>query len=115
MPNLKPIACVLLLATVWIPFSNAGEKPGAGAIKIEARGKLKMGIVAIGGETTGNILDTKDGKLELDLSKKNLIEVAEKLKGQEVIVSGTLSIRAGVEVRQRLIVTVTSIGAAKAK
>ncbi|MBM4068786.1 MAG: hypothetical protein FJ271_07555 [Planctomycetes bacterium] len=97
---------------------NDADEPAAkgkvGYIKVEARGTLKTGIFAIGGETTGTVLTTADGALELDLAKKrDLQALAEKLDGKAVVVTGNLTIRKGVEVRQRLIVTVTGLKAAK--
>jgi hypothetical protein len=83
-----------------------------GYIKVEVKGVLKTGIFAIGGETTGTIITTKKGTLELDLGKdKNLRAQAEKLNGKSVVVTGNLSIRKGVEVRQRLIVSVATLKA----
>jgi hypothetical protein len=84
-------------------------------IKVEVKGTLQTGIAAIGGETTGVLIKTKDGTLELDLKDKDLRADAEKLNGKPVLVSGTLAVRKGVEVGQRLIVTVTSLKAADAK
>lgn len=92
---------------------EGGGKDGDSIIKVEARGKLKTGVVAIGGETTGIILVTKDGKLELDLGKQELKDQAEKLSGKVVVVTGNLSIRKGVETGQRLIVNVGTLKAAE--
>lgn len=85
------------------------DKKADSYIKVQARGKLETGIMAIGGETTGTLLRTKDGTLELDLAKNKLGDAAEKLNGKDVIVTGTLSIRKGVEIPQRLIVVVETI------
>lgn len=84
--------------------------------KVEMTGTLKTGIVAIGGETTGTILKTKKGTYELDFGKdKELRARAEKLNGKEVVVSGTLVIRKGVEVKERKIITVKTLKAAGEK
>src|ERR1700733_2216119 len=75
------------------------EKDGE---KVELTGKLRTGIVAIGGETTGTIIETKKGRFELDFAKqKELRQKAGKLNGKTVMVVGTLKIRRGVEVKQR--------------
>jgi hypothetical protein len=90
----------------------AGGKKGDDTyIKVEVKGRLKTGIMAIGGETTGTIIATAAGALELDFGKsKELREQAEKLNGKVAIARGTLSIRKGVTVRrERMIVTVTSL------
>jgi hypothetical protein len=93
---------------------GAGEPAkGSGFLKVEARGKLTTGIVAIGGETTGTTLTTPGGTLELDFGKnRDLRALAEKLNGKIAVVTGTLSIRKGIEVRQRLIVSVSTLKAA---
>jgi hypothetical protein len=85
-------------------------------VKVDIKGTLQTGIVAIGGETTGTIVKTKDATLELDLGKnEDLRAQAEKLNGKPVAVKGNLTIKRGVEVRQRLIVKVASLKAAGAE
>ncbi len=111
-------AGMLAIASFVLSLASADEPAPkeykAGFIKIEARGKLKTGIVAIGGESAGTLLTTPAGTLELDLSKKrDLQALAEKLDGTDVVVTGSLTIRKGVEVRQRLIVSVQALKAAK--
>jgi hypothetical protein len=79
-------------------------------------GTLRTGIVAIGGETTGTVIQTKKGTFELDLGKnKELRDKAEKLKGKTVTVTGSLVIRKGVEVKVRKIIVVTRLQEAKTK
>jgi hypothetical protein len=113
------VLIALLIVVIGLGFAvsgNAGEKKGgdAGYLKIEAKGKITTGIVAIGGETTGTTITTPGGTFELDLSKnKDLQAQAEKLNGKTGIVTGTLAIRKGVEIRQRFIVTVTTLKAAE--
>ncbi len=95
------VACLLAL-----PALGAEKGPK----KVEKTGKLKTGIVAIGGETTGTIVETKDGTFELDLGKdKELRAKAEKLSGKKVTVTGTLEVRKGVEVKERKIIKVTEL------
>lgn len=84
------------------------------ANKVEMTGTLRTGIVAIGGETTGIIIETKKGKFELDFGKqKELRQKADKLNGKAISVTGTLEIRNGVEVKERKIVSVTKLEEAK--
>jgi hypothetical protein len=84
--------------------------------KVEMKGMLKTGIVAIGGETTGVVVETKDGAYELDLGKdKDLKEKADKLNGKAVVVAGELTIRKGVEVKERKIIVVSSLKAGEDK
>src|ERR1051326_8505479 len=67
------------------------------AEKMEFTGTLRTGVVASGGETTGTIIETKEGKFELDFGKqKELRQKAEKLNGKSVVVVGKLEIRKGV-------------------
>jgi acetyl esterase/lipase len=85
----------------------SGARAGEAAKAVELRGILRTGIVAIGGETTGTIIQTDKGSFELDLgSGKELRAKAERLAGKTVVVKGTLTIRKGVEIRERRIVTV---------
>jgi hypothetical protein len=103
---------LVLGLTVPILAADKGEES---YIKVEVKGTLQTGVAAIGGETTGVLLKTKDGTLELDLKDKEQRADAEKLNGKPVLVNGTLAVRKGVEIGQRLIVTVTSLKAADAK
>jgi putative heme-binding domain-containing protein len=82
-------------------------------IKVEVKGKLKTGLAAVGGETTGTVIEAEGLTWELDLGQdKDLIARAEKLSGKTAVVKGDLTVRKGVEVRQRTIVKVTSLKAA---
>lgn len=93
----------------------AGDKDET-YIKVEVKGKLKTGIMAIGGETTGTIIETKGGTLELDFGKnKELRELAAKLDGKAGVATGTLTFRKGLAVKQRYIVTVATLTAADGK
>jgi hypothetical protein len=92
---------------------RAGGTQEATYIKVEVKGKLRTGIMAIGGETTGTIIETNAGALELDFGKnKELRELAGKLDGKAAIATGTLTFRKGVAIKQRYIVSVTSLKAA---
>jgi hypothetical protein len=84
--------------------------------KVEVKGTLRTGVVAVGGETTGVVVATKAGTYELELGKdKDLRRQAEKFNGKAVVVAGTLEVRKGVEVKERRIITVTSLTAADEK
>ena len=74
-------------------------------------GRLKTGVMAIGGETTGIILVTMaNGTYELDLKKNaELGKLAETLNGRKVVVEGEYQPRPGIEVKERRIILVTSI------
>lgn len=98
------------------------SEPGSGHLlqewkhekRVELTGTLRTGIVAVGGETTGIIIETKESKYELDFGKdKELRQKAEKLNGKAVTVAGTLEIRKSVEVKERKIVAVARLEEAK--
>jgi len=89
------------------------DKP-KGSEKVEFTGKLSHPVYAIGGETTGTVIETKKGNYELDLGgKKNLRKQVEQLKGKQVVVVGTLKVVKGVEIPERRIITVSEIKEAK--
>ena len=79
-------------------------------IRVTVIGKLTTGIVAIGGETTGTTITANGITWELDFGRNNdLRTAAEKWNGQHVLVRGQLSRRAGVEIRERWIVSVSPL------
>jgi hypothetical protein len=106
---------MLVVGVAWCLVLSAGgaEKK---AKKVEVKGTLRTGVVAIGAETTGIVIQTKKGTFELDLGKNNkLRKEAKKLNGKVVVVTGTLEIRKGVEVKERKIIRVATLKAAKGK
>jgi hypothetical protein len=106
------IACTLLAGLAGraeAQVGKAGEEKGD-YIRVEVRGTLRTGIAAIGGETTGTLITAKGARWELDLSGNPAWrKLAEKLDGKKAALTGTLEVRPGVEIRQRWIVTVTSL------
>ncbi|HVT80770.1 MAG TPA: hypothetical protein VHM90_08930 [Phycisphaerae bacterium] len=77
-------------------------------------GKLATGIMAIGGESTGITLTTSaNATYELDIKDAGLKKAAEALNGANVTVTGTLTIKAGIEVAQRRIIAVATLEPAK--
>lgn len=79
-------------------------------------GTLRTGVVAVGGETTGITITSKGITWELDFGKDaELKKAAEKLNGKKVAIEGTLERRAGVEVKERWILTVTKLKAVEEK
>ena len=78
-----------LMCLVALPALAAEPAPK----KVEMKGTLRTGIVAIGGETTGTIIETKEGKYELDFgTDKDLRKKAEELNGK-MVVTGELNMR----------------------
>ncbi|MBV9124604.1 MAG: hypothetical protein JO112_14705 [Planctomycetes bacterium] len=101
--------CLLLISgTLLLTLPALGGGKGDKEVKIQ--GTLRTGVVAIGGETTGIVLQTKAGTFELEVGRnKQLREKAEHLNGKEVAVTGTLTVRQGVEVKERKIIRVASL------
>jgi hypothetical protein len=90
--------------------SDAGEY-----VRVEMRGQLATGLVAIGGETTGAAIKADGITFELDFGgNKELTEKAEAASGQVAKVTGRLERRAGVEVKERWILHVETLEASEA-
>jgi len=121
--NKKPVIVVGILqksrepheATRWIvdveqiKKQNQDEKKGE--ISVEFPGKLRTGIMAMGGETTGTVIENEDGiKFELDLSRAtNLKESADKFDKQPVTATGKIRLIKGVNDRPRYIICVKKL------
>jgi hypothetical protein len=112
--SMKPRFLLLLSLILGATAAPANEKPVAGeSITVTVVGTLHMGILAIGGETTGTTITARGVTWELDLGgNAALREAAEVLSGKTVVVQGTLGRRSGVEIKERWIVTVTGLRAA---
>ncbi|MEI6537793.1 MAG: hypothetical protein WCN98_20795 [Verrucomicrobiaceae bacterium] len=110
--SLNRLLPVILAGFTFLNFAMAADEKTA--VK-KYEGTLKTGIMAIGGETTGVILVTKnEGTYEIDLGgNKKLLETAGKLNGKPVVVEGEYKPRAGIEIPERRIVVVTSLEAAR--
>jgi hypothetical protein len=108
MARFLALVVVSLVVTSWA----AAEE----SIQVTVTGTLNTGILAVGAETTGTTIQAKDITWELDLGKnEELKAAAAKHNGRQVTVTGTLERRAGVEVKERWIVTVSSLKAADGK
>ncbi|MCS6850633.1 MAG: hypothetical protein NZ700_05630 [Gemmataceae bacterium] len=85
----------------------AADKPPR---NVQVSGILRTGVVAIGGETTGTVVETKEVTYELDFgTNRDLRRQAEALNGRQVVVTGVLRVRPGVEVPLRRIIQVTTL------
>lgn len=81
-------------------------------IKVEIRGTLESGIMAIGGETTGVMITVRDVAWELDVGgDAALRELVSRLHGKAVVVRGAYRRIPGIEIPYRDIVTVTTLEA----
>ncbi|HVF65072.1 MAG TPA: hypothetical protein VNE58_13865 [Casimicrobiaceae bacterium] len=80
--------------------------------EVTLRGTLRTGVMAIGAETTGITLTTKDGVTwELQLTGAQKAK-AEKLAGKSVAVAGIAREKPGVEIRKRRILEVRRLAPA---
>src|SRR5262245_7883141 len=94
---------ILLLALLLhCPFAGAAEG------KPLFTGIVRTGMMAIGGETTGTILETKDGNIELEFGKDVDPATISALAGKNVTVQGTLTTKHGVERSDRKVLHVES-------
>ncbi len=85
-------------------------KPAGDSIQVDIVGTIETGIMAIGGETTGMIVTSGNITWELQVAD-NMRETAESFNGKQARVKGRLEKKAGVEIAERWIVTIDSIGA----
>jgi hypothetical protein len=80
--------------------------------KVEIKGIMQTNMAAIGGETTGVVIQAGDLSWELDLGdNKALQELAERLNGKTVLIKGTLMRIKGIERGERDVVVVESLSA----
>jgi hypothetical protein len=89
---------------------QGGDKIPKQGIELEIRGAVATGLAAIGGETTGVVLRTSQG-FGCELAGVR----DEKWDKKTALVKGSYAVKAGVEIRQRAILTVSSIMEPKEK
>ena len=77
-------------------------------------GTLQTGVMAVGAEITGTTLTVSNQTYELDLPTNDLKKNADSLNGKQATVKGILTLKQGVEVKQRRIITVSSLEPANA-
>ncbi|MGF1583442.1 MAG: hypothetical protein ACFCD0_29330 [Gemmataceae bacterium] len=110
-PFWQLIVAGVLGLSIFAPEVLAQENKNSGR-KVRIVGKLRYGVVAIGGETTGVEISVKRTRYELAFrSKPKLKSQAKKLNGKVVTVTGTLRKVKGVEISVRWILQVTNIKA----
>jgi hypothetical protein len=88
------------LPNLTFPLTNFTQQAGV-------TGQLVTGLAAIGGETTGAEVRGASFTYELEFTSSALKAKAEALNGKNVIVGGILTIRPGIEIAQRRILTVS--------
>ncbi len=94
---------IIALALFFTAPAFAEDKK-EGTIDLEVKGTLTTGIVAIGGESTGVSIATKDGFTCEVAGVKD-----DKLNKKTVVVKGSFAVKEGVEVKQRRILTAKSV------
>lgn len=113
--RLQAWLCLGMLACT-MASGVASAEDEADYLRVEICGKLRHGVLAIGGETTGTEIMARGITWELDLSADaKLGKLAEALNGKQVVVRGELERRRGTEVAERWIVHVVRLEAAPAK
>ncbi|TAK11962.1 MAG: hypothetical protein EPO35_11860 [Acidobacteria bacterium] len=107
----KMCAVLVLFGLFIVPAGMTAASQASGdQIKVEIRGTLETGVVAIGGETTGTVIRASGVTWELDLGgNKDLQALAEKLNRKTVVVTGTYRKVKGVEIPERHIVRVMTL------
>ena len=79
-------------------------------IKVEIKGKLQTGVIAIGGETTGVTINANNITWDLDGGGNPKVdEQIQAHSGKISVVKGTLTLTRGVEIPNRYIVLVTEV------
>jgi hypothetical protein len=111
--NLHWVLFAVPLLFLFANLSMAADQPAKTPdqqILVEIKGKLQAGLMAIGGETTGYAITAKGATWELDFgANADLRKLADSLDGKTVVVKGSYEVRPGVEIKQRHVVTVTSL------
>ena len=95
----------ILTARALEPAAETGRRE---YVDVTVRGTLRVGVVAIGGETTGATITAGPVTWELELDGGQR-ELAVRLNGSTALVSGPIRPVGGVEVRTRTILTVRRI------
>lgn len=116
MRKIMALAVIALVAMFTSSFAADTPATKLAPGPVDVTGKLQTGIMAIGAETTGTIINIPGkGTYELDIKgNKDLQKAVDTLKDKQVKVTGTLSVRAGVEIKERRIIKVDTLVAAPA-
>jgi hypothetical protein len=113
----KLVFCALFVVTGTVllsessrTFAGGGDPKDEGYVKVEVKGKLKTGLLAPGGQTTGTIVETGPLTVELDFGTNEAFRaLAKELDGKIVVAAGTLTTKLTTLKKTRLIVQVTSL------
>jgi hypothetical protein len=113
--SFRILSGIALLLLILVPRASAVGQQAAPAdyIRVEIRGNLQTGIVAIGGESTGTVIRADNVTWELDLGGNEMLKAeAAALHKKKVVVTGKYLLVKGVEIPERHIVKVDSLKAA---
>lgn len=94
--------------------ASADEHSPKQSVSVKCSGRLRDGIIAVGGETTGTTISFRRITWELALRDDAQQEFAREHHGEPVLVTGTLTRKPGIEVRERWIVHVRTLAECKA-
>jgi len=103
-------AGIVLTLLALTGFQSASDTRSPDVVRVEVTGVLRTGIMAIGAETTGTMIQSGDIGWELDLGGDAALRArAKEMNGKRVTVTGTYRRKAGVEIPWREIVTVETL------
>lgn len=104
----KPLILALLVQMAASAFAadTVTPNPAAAAIKVECRGILRDGVVAIGGETTGTTLSFGRMTWDLSLTDDSKKAFAKEHNKKLVAVTGTLKKVTGPQIPVRWVIDV---------
>ena len=101
------LAIAFIMTMGCVSFQSYGRRDSR---QEKWQGKVEVGVMAMGGETTGIVLLTNLGTFELEITDRRLLRtVIHKYEGRMVKVTGRLNTVRGVEVRTRRIIKVQKI------
>ena len=115
MKRFRLLSLAALLAAGCVAATTPPPKEKEKAAPVQTyTGTVRTGIMAIGGETTGILLETAaNGTYELDTrGDREKAAQLEKLDGKKAVVTGEYRPRPGVEIKERRILIVASVAAA---
>lgn len=102
------------LSQGWSGSLAAAPQGDRSYIKVQIKGQLKHGVLALDGETTGTEISASGVNWELDLAaNKPLLAQAEQLNGKNVLVAGDLHVHNNTDEQKRWIVLVESLGSSE--
>lgn len=101
---------LLTVISLTLPtIAMADDAPRTPSVSVECCGRLRHGVVAIGGETTGTTITFNRLVWEVLLNDDTQRKFAEEHSRELVVATGTLRRIAGTEVKDRWIIDVRSL------